>query len=281
MIRAMATTVREQLRIASPFVLSDDTGGHPGVKDKGSGRRQLEALAPRLAELQERLYAEGKAGGARRLVLVLQGMDTAGKGGVVKHTVGLVNPAGVRLASFGKPTRQEKAHEFLWRVERALPPAGYLGVFDRSHYEDVLIVRVHNLVPAREWRTRYSRINAWEAQQAARGVTFLKVFLHLGFAEQRERLLARLDDPTKHWKVNPADVEERSHWPAYQAAYAAVLKQCSTDVAPWYVVPADRKWYRDWAVSHLLLETLTAMDPQWPARPDLDLAGMRAALQSR
>ncbi len=238
------------------------------------------AIGSRLAELQERFYAEGKSGGSRRLLLVLQAMDTGGKDGAVKQVVGLVNPAGVRITPFGPPTKSERAHDFLWRFNQALPPAGMLGVFNRSHYEDVLVVRVHDLVPREVWEPRYAQINTWEAALAEQGVTMVKVFLHISYEEQRTRLLARLDDPTKLWKVNPGDIEERQSWPAYQRAYSAALERCSTDLAPWYLLPADRKWYRDWALTHLLLETFTALDPEWPARPDLDLAGMRAALSS-
>jgi PPK2 family polyphosphate:nucleotide phosphotransferase len=225
------------------------------------------------------LYAEGKAGGTRRVVLLLQGTDTSGKDGAVKHVVGLVNPAGVKITSFGKPSKAELRHDFLWRVTNALPAAGYLGVFNRSQYEDVLIVRVHDLVPKTEWEKRYDLINAWEAEQVAAGVTFVKVFLHISREEQRQRLLARLADIRKHWKVNPADIDERAKWEDYREAYAALLQRCSTEAAPWYVVPADRKWYRNWAVGHLLLETLEELNPRWPERPELDIAGMQKALK--
>jgi PPK2 family polyphosphate:nucleotide phosphotransferase len=260
-------------------VSDDGTRATPGVKSRKKAERDLAKVGPKLADLQERLYAEGKSGGKRRLVVLLQGMDTSGKGGAVKHVVGMVNPAGVKITGFGKPTKEELRHDFLWRIEKAVPPPGYIGVFDRSQYEDVLIVRVHDLVPQSEWEKRYDLINAWEAAQAAAGVTLLKVFLHLSYDEQRERLLARLDNPRKHWKVNPGDIDERARWADYREAYAEVLRRCSTDVAPWYVIPADRKWYRNWALSHLLLETLEELDPQWPERPELDFAGMRAALQ--
>ena len=264
----------------------DPGGRDPGGKDpsgrtssgKDVGRADLAALGPDLADLQERLYADGRSGGTRRVVLVLQAMDSGGKDGAVKHVVGLVNPAGVRISSFGPPTEQERAHPYLWRVEQALPTAGMLGVFNRSHYEDVLVVRVHDLVPREQWQKRYAEINAWEAQLAATGTVFVKVFLHISYDEQRRRLLTRLDDPTKLWKVSAADLAERECWPAYQQAYEAVLERCSTVVAPWYLVPADRKWYRDWALAHLLLETLQALNLQWPARPDLDLAALRTGL---
>ena len=276
------TSVTELLRVepGSSARLADiDPRSTPGTK-KGKVDAQAETteLGAELAELQEMLYANARHDDPRRVLLVLQGMDTSGKGGAVKRVAGQVNPAGVRIAGFGKPTKEELAHDFLWRIEKALPPAGTIGVFDRSHYEDVLIVRVHDLVPSAEWETRYDRINEWEAGLVEQGFTLLKVMLHISLEEQRERLLARLDDPTKHWKVNPADIDERERWTDYATAYEAALSRCSTDAAPWHVLPADRKWYRDWALSHLLLETLRDMDLSWP-KPDLDLEGMRAALQ--
>jgi PPK2 family polyphosphate:nucleotide phosphotransferase len=238
------------------------TPGAPG------GRRETEAatraLDPRLSTLQEQLYAEGVTGGRRRLLLLLQGMDTSGKDGTVRRVVGQVNPGGVHVTSFKKPTRAELRHDFLWRITRAVPVAGQIGIFNRSQYEDVLVVRVHNLVPESEWSTRYDRINAWERELVDDGVHFVKVFLHISSKEQKARLLARLDDPTKYWKFNPGDVAERQLWDEYTEAYAAALSKCSTEYAPWYVVPADRKWYRDFAVTSLLVEALTAMGPTYP-----------------
>ncbi len=252
----------------------------PGVKSKKWAAKDIAKLAPRLAELQERLYAAGKDGDPRRVVLLLQGTDSSGKDGTVKHVVGLVNPIGVKITSFVKPTAVERKHDFLWRITNALPGPGHVGVFNRSQYEDVLVVRVHDLVPPAEWEKRYDLINAWEAEQVAAGVTFIKVFLHISHEEQRIRLLARLTDLRKHWKVNPADIDERAIWESYREAYAAVLQRCSTEAAPWYVVPADRKWYRNWAITHLLVETLEQLDPQWPLRPELDIPGMTKALQA-
>ena len=273
--------VGDLLRVApgsTVHLVDVDPRSTPGSDgDKTGAGADLAELGQELAVLQEQLYAQARVGSDRRVLVVLQGMDTSGKGGAIKRVAGLVNPAGLEVTGFGKPTPEERSHEFLWRFERALPAPGRIGLFDRSHYEDVLIVRVHDLVPQAEWETRYDRINAWEAGLAEQGVVLLKVMLHLSAQEQRTRLLARLDDPTKHWKVNPADLVERGHWPAYQLAYQAVLERCSTDVAPWHVVPADRKWYRDWALAHLLLETLQGMDLSWPT-PELDIAGMRAAL---
>jgi PPK2 family polyphosphate:nucleotide phosphotransferase len=275
--------VRTRLRLdpagIEAAVAEKGTDATPGVKGKKSAARDIAKLAPKLADLQARLYAEGRAGGTRRVVLLLQGTDTSGKDGAVKHVVGLVNPTGVKITAFDKPTKQELGHDFLWRVTNALPEAGQIGVFNRSQYEDVLVVRVHDLVPREEWEKRYDLINAWEAKQVAAGVTFVKVFLHISREEQRQRLLARLADVRKHWKVNPGDIDERTQWESYRAAYAEMLKRCNSDAAPWYVVPADRKWYRNWALTHLLTETLAEMDPQWPVRPELDIAGMTKLLQ--
>jgi PPK2 family polyphosphate:nucleotide phosphotransferase len=249
-----------------------DAGSTPGAPGKRAKTEAATAeLSARLATLQEQLYAEGSSGGHRRLLLVLQGMDTSGKDGTVRRVVGTVNPAGVQITSFKKPTRAELRHDFLWRINRAVPTAGHVGIFNRSQYEDVLVVRVHELVPKTEWSTRFKRINEWERQLVDDGVHLVKVFLHISKQEQMARLLARLDDPTKHWKFNPADVDERRLWDDYTRAYADAIAKCSTEYAPWYVVPADRKWYRDFAVTSLLVEALTAMAPQYPpAAYDVD-----------
>jgi PPK2 family polyphosphate:nucleotide phosphotransferase len=211
------------------------------------------------------------------VLLVLQGMDTSGKGGVVEHVIGLVNPQGAHIASFKKPTPEELRHHFLWRVRRALPPSGTIGIFDRSHYEDVLVVRVHELLPAEVVERRYAEINRFEAQLVADGVAVVKCFLNVSYDEQRERLLARLDDPSKHWKFNEGDLAERARWAEYQEAYRLVLERCSTPEAPWYAVPADRKWYRNWAVAQLLHETLAELDPRYPT-PELDLPALKKRL---
>ena len=247
----------------------------------GGKARAIEATqehGERLARLQEMLYAEGTTDGAtRRVLLVLQGMDTCGKDGTVKHVIGMLNPQGCHITGFKAPTEEERRHHFLWRVRRALPAPGMIGIFNRSHYEDVLVVRVHDLVPEQVWSGRYAEINRFEQQLAGNGVTIVKCFLHISPAEQRRRLLARLADPTKRWKFNPADLAERGHWTDYTAAYEAVLERCSSSAAPWYVVPADRKWYRNWAVAQLLAETLGELNLSYP-RPDLDLAALRAQL---
>ncbi|MEV7281481.1 PPK2 family polyphosphate kinase [Streptomyces sp. NPDC093111] len=254
------------------------TPGAPGKK--AAGAAATARLAPDLAALQERLYAASTAGDRRRLLLVLQGMDTSGKGGTVKHVIGHFNPSGCRIRAFKAPTPQEKAHPFLWRVTQALPRPGEIGIFDRSHYEDVLIARVRSLVPGPELEDRYAEIAAFEKALTEDGVTLVKVFLHLSYEEQRDRLLERLDDPEKHWKFNAGDIEERALWPAYQEAYEIALERCSTEAAPWYLVPADRKWYRNWAISTLLGEHLAELDPRYP-KGDFDVAECRRRLLSQ
>ncbi|WP_418959662.1 polyphosphate kinase 2 family protein [Streptomyces tritici] len=255
----------------------DPAGTPGGPPDKAAGLAATAALGPRLADLQERLYAASTAGDRRRLLLVLQGMDTSGKGGTVKHVIGFFNPAGCRVKSFKAPTREELNHVFLWRIMQALPRPGEIGIFDRSQYEDVLVARVRGLAPPRTIERRYEEINRFEESLAEDGVTFVKVFLHLSYEEQRRRLLARLDDPRKHWKFDAGDLEERALWPQYQEAYERALERCSTEAAPWYLVPADRKWYRNWAVSTLLLEHLEALDPAYPPG-NFDVAGSRKRL---
>ena len=275
-----AARVSDLLRVpAGPVDLSAlDTRATPGFDgDKAAGKAELDALGPRLSDLQERLHAEGVSGGRRSLLLVLQGMDTAGKGGVVRHVIGQVDPQGCEIASFKAPTKEELAHDFLWRIRKRLPGPGKLGVFDRSHYEDVLVVRVHGLVPRSTWSRRYAAINRFEARLVTDQIRVVKVFLHTSKEEQRQRLLARLDDPTKHWKFNPRDVDERAFWGDYQEAYAKALERCNSDAAPWYRVPADRKWYRNWAVASLLVEQLEDMKLTWP-KADFDVEEQRARL---
>jgi PPK2 family polyphosphate:nucleotide phosphotransferase len=256
-------------------VRTDDTFGFDG--NKAAGKKALLALGPELSELQERLFAEHTRGSKRRLLLVLQGMDTSGRGGVLRHTIGLVDPQGVKITSFKAPTREETAHDFLWRIERALPEAGFIGVFDRSHYEDVLIARVRQLAAADEIERRYGAINDFERRLVDGGTTIVKCMLHISADEQKKRLLARLDDESKYYKYNPADVDERALWPAYRNAYEIALERTNTETAPWHVVPSDRKWFRDLSVGTLLLEALKQMDPQWPA-PDFDIEFERKRL---
>jgi PPK2 family polyphosphate:nucleotide phosphotransferase len=218
----------------------------------------------RFAGLQEMLYANSRSGDHRSVLLVLQGMDTAGKGGIVKHVVGAGNPQGIQYRSFGKPTPEELAHHYLWRINKALPAAGHIGVFDRSHYEDVLIVRVHNLVPPDVWGARYDEINAFERELVDTGTTIVKVAMFVSLEEQKKRLAERLDRPDKYWKYNPADIDERLKWPLYQEAYQAMLDKTSTEYAPWYIVPCNRKWYSRLAVLELMIEALKGLDLQWP-----------------
>lgn len=260
-------SIRDLLRVGPEFDLSamDARRVVAGPGDKETARAAALALEPEITALQERLYAESKGGGKRRLLVVLQGMDTSGKGGAVKAIDRVCEPIGLRVAGFGAPTKEELRHHYLWRINKALPPAGSIGIFDRSHYEDVLIVRVRNLVPEDVWSGRYDEINAWEKKLADSGLVFIKCMLHISKAEQQARLLARLEEPDKRWKYNPGDVDERELWDKYQEAYQVALTRCSTDYAPWYVIPADRKWHRDWLLTQLVAETLREMDPQYPA----------------
>ncbi|GAB3824437.1 PPK2 family polyphosphate kinase [Kribbella italica] len=251
------------------------TTGFEGTKD--DGKLKLEELGAEVSDWQERLFAEGRKGGTRSVLLVLQGMDTSGKGGVIRHGAGLMDPQGLRITSFKAPTATEKRRGFLWRIRQALPGPGMIGIFDRSHYEDVLIARVRNLVAPPVWNRRYDQINEFEAELAESGVTVLKCFLHISADQQKERLEARLDDPTKYWKYNPGDIDEREFWPAYAEAYQAALENCNGPAAPWYVIPSDRKWYRNWAVTTLLLETLRDLNPEWPTA-DFDVEGEKARL---
>ena len=254
---------------------TDATPGFTGRKEDAAAI-QTERNA-RFAGLQEMLYANGKEGDRRSVLLVLQGMDTAGKGGIVEHVVGAGSPMGIRYTSFGKPTDEERAHHFLWRISKALPPAGHIGVFDRSHYEDVLVVRVHNLVPPSEWEPRYDEINNFEAELADAGTVLVKVALFVSLEEQRRRLAERLERPEKYWKYNPGDLDERKLWPAYQEAYQAVLERTSTERTPWYVVPCDKKWYSRLAVTELLIEALKGLDLSWPP-PDFDVEAEKRKL---
>jgi len=269
----------ELLRIRPGFSLADiDPASTPGFDGgKKAGRAELAANAAELGELQERLYASSLFGGERSLLLVLQAMDTAGKGGIVGHVVGQVNPQGVKAFAFKSPTDEEKSHDFLWRVRKQLPPRGFLGVFDRSHYEDVLIHRVRGFSTPEAIEQRYGLINDFEASLAAAGTTVVKVMLHISRDEQKARLTERLERPDKHWKYNPGDVDERLLWPAYQEAYQIALDRTSTADAPWNVVPADHKWYARLAVQRLLIEALRGMALEWPAA-DYDVEAEKARL---
>ena len=274
------TPFRDALRAGPGTQLADiDPRSTPGFSgDKADGQEALADLAEPVSDLQERLFAEATAGGERSVLLVVQGMDTSGKGGIMRHVVGAVDPQGVDITSFKAPTAEERKHPFLWRIRNALPAAGRIGVFDRSHYEDVLIVRVHDLVPRAQWARRYGQITTFEKGLVDKGTTVIKVMLHISKEEQKERLTERLDRPDKHWKFNPTDIDERGHWEDYQEAYQAVIDKTSTDAAPWYVVPADRKWFARLAVMQLLKEHLEELDPQWP-KADFDVAAEQKRLK--
>ncbi len=238
----------------------------PGGVGKEKARVRTERVVAELPDWQYKLYVENR----RALLIVLQAMDAGGKDGVIRRVMASLNPQGCRVTSFKAPSALELSHDFLWRVHAAVPARGEIGIFNRSHYEDVLIGRVKNLVPRRVWSRRYDQINDFERMLVENDVTILKFFLHISKEEQRERLQARLDDPTKHWKVDAADVEERKLWDEYRRAYEVALERCSTPWAPWYVVPADRKWFRDFAVSEIILEKLREMNPRFPpAKEDL------------
>ncbi|GAA5206702.1 polyphosphate kinase 2 family protein [Microbacterium kyungheense] len=272
--------VADLLRVGDGFVLADvDPRSTPGYEhDKHAAAEDLKAGAQQLDEFQERLFAQSRVDATdASVLLVLQAMDSAGKGGIIRHVVGSTDPQGIALAAFKKPTPEELEHDFLWRVEKRLPEPGLIGVFDRSHYEDVLIGRVRALAPAEEIERRYGAINDFEKRVVDSGTRIVKVMLHISRDEQKERLMERLDRPDKHWKYNPGDVDERELWPSYMAAYQTVFERTSTDQAPWYVVPANRKWYARLAVQHLLLEALESIDPHWPAAT-FDVAAEKARL---
>lgn len=275
------SSLRSALRVADgPVTLLgyDSAARHLAPAGKSRTLDALASVGEFLAAQQEMLFANGVSGDQRRVLLILQGMDTSGKDGVVRHVVGQVGPAGVSIRSFKKPTPAEAAHHFLWRVRKALPVPGIIGVFNRSHYEDVGITRVHDWIDEDTWAQRIEEINDFEQQLVDSGTTIVKCFLHIGYAEQRTRLLARLDDPTKLWKFNPADIDERAYWADYQATYSSVIAKTSTQAAPWYIVPSDRKWYRNWAVAQLLAEALSDLKLTYPAA-DFDIESARARLQ--
>ena len=243
-----------------------DPGDTRALKDgRTAGDAALDSDRQALIEWQTRLYAESR----RSLLLILQGTDASGKDGTVAHVFSGVNPQGTRVTSFKAPTAEELAHDFLWRVHRAVPLAGQIGVFNRSQYEDVLVARVRKLVPKDVWKKRYDDITAFESLLTQGGTTIVKCCLLISKDEQRRRFEERLKDPQKRWKFQRGDLEDRSLWKQYQAAYSEAITLTSTKDAPWYIIPSDHKWYRNWVVSRLLIETLTEMDPKYPEPPDL------------
>jgi PPK2 family polyphosphate:nucleotide phosphotransferase len=241
-----------------------DPGETHGHRKDDVGAK-LEKDLDRLAAVQERLWAEH----TKRLLIVLQGMDASGKDGTIKHVMTGLHPLGCRVVGFGVPSATELAHDYLWRVHQAVPGDGEVVIFNRSHYEDVLVVRVHGLVPKERWSRRYDQINAFEETLAAEGTTILKFFLAISPDEQLERFKERYDDPTKRWKFKTGDLEERKRWDDYMAAYSEALSRCSTDAAPWYVIPSDRKWFRNLAIAEIVADALERLDPQYPVRDDL------------
>ena len=277
--KTSATPFSDALRVGQGFVLDDvDTRDTPAFDgDKKAGQEALSAADDEMDDLQERLYAHGTSGGREKVLLLIQGLDTAGKGGIMRHVVGAVDPQGTQITAFKAPTKEELEHPFLWRIRKALPSAGMIGVFDRSHYEDVLIVRVEELVPKATWSRRYSTINDFEQELVDDDTTLIKVMLDISKDEQEERLAERLDNPEKYWKYNPGDIDARERWDDYMEAYQAIMDKTSTDAAPWFVVPADRKWYARLAVQQLLLEHLRALDLKWP-EADFDIEEEKARL---
>jgi len=260
----------QPLKVHPPISLQDfDPDYHEGL-DKDKAREKAFHFAERIGQLQELLHADA----SKALIILLQGMDTSGKDGASRHVLQEVNPAGVETTNFKAPSRAELAHDFLWRVHQAVPRYGNIGVFNRSHYEDVLIVRVLRLQPPSVWRARYEQINAFEKHLAANRVVLLKFFLHISREEQAERLRARLEDPQKNWKFQMDDLEMRKHWGKFQKAYEDALNRCSTPHSPWHIVPANRKWYRDYLISKVVMKTMEQMDLRFP-RPRLDLSKVR------
>jgi len=275
-----SSDVRDLLRAQiqdGRFRMADvDPDSTPGLKGgKRRAVREVKKDRDELFELHERLYAERK----RSLLVVLQGMDTSGKDGTVTHVVRNFNPQGVLITPFKAPTPAERRHGFLWRMRHRLPEVGFIGIFNRSHYEDVLIARVHNLAQPQVIARRYGQINNFEKQLVRGGTRVVKLCLHISYDEQRKRLLDRLKDPTKRWKFNEHDIDERAYWDDYMSAYSIAITRCSTSTAPWYVIPADDKAFRNWAVSKILIETLREMDPKYP-QPKLDIPRLKKRLRA-
>ena len=251
-----------------------DAGATPGCEKKRDAQARTADNLERIDALQFQLHAENR----RSVLIVLQGIDAAGKDGCIRKVMSAFNPSGARVHSFKVPTPEEAGHDFLWRIHAAAPGRGEVAIFNRSHYEDVLVVRVHGLIDRAEYTRRYRIINEFERQLAETGTTVLKFFLHIDADEQLERLLARLDDPERHWKFSAGDIEERGRWEDYQKAFQDALAECSTPHAPWYVIPANHKWYRDLAVSQIVADTLERMVPE-PPKVSLDVKRLRARLR--
>jgi PPK2 family polyphosphate:nucleotide phosphotransferase len=266
----MAASFRQRLLVkpgSSVRLGRIDPDATPGVRNRAQGERMLERNIERLFDLQYRLYAENR----RSLLIVLQAMDAAGKDGTIRNVMRGLNPQGCTVTSFKQPSAEELDHDFLWRIHKAIPARGDIGIFNRSHYEDVLVVRVLELVPRAVWSRRFEQINAFEEILAANDTVILKFFLHISKDEQLERFRARLDDPSKNWKFAPGDLDTRKHWDAYTGAYEDALGRCSKKHAPWFVIPSNRKWYRNVAVSQIIVETLADLDMRFP-KPQFDVS---------
>lgn len=282
-ILSIAAQAREALRAPRGNIDVRDFDSSDRSIYPGEGKDDValfrDAGEPLLDDMQDQLFANGRSNpDAPSVLLILQGMDTAGKGGVIRHVIGLVDPQGVKITGFKKPTDEERAHDFLWRIEKALPEPGMIGIFDRSQYEDVLVQRVEQMAPAEEIERRYGAINEFEQNLVANGTRVIKCFLNVSRAEQKQRLQRRLERPDKHWKYNPGDVDVAQKWDEYMEAYSVALTRCNTDAAPWYIIPADRKWFRNWAVGQLLLAELADLNLTWPVADfDVDNEMQRVA----
>jgi PPK2 family polyphosphate:nucleotide phosphotransferase len=266
--------LRPELRDGQFRMVDVDPDSTPGLKKRKHARKEMEKAHEKLFGLQERLFAEQK----RSVLVVLQAMDTGGKDGTITHVLGHLNPQGVKITTFKQPTSEEKRHGFLWRIRKALPEPGVIGIFNRSQYEDVLIARVHALADLKVIERRYQLINEFEKQLIKSGTTIIKFCLHISYDEQRSRLLDRLNDPNKHWKFHETDINERRFWDDYMSAYGIAITKCSTESAPWYVIPANDKDYRNWAVAKIVSETLEDMDPQYP-KPKLNIPRLKKRLK--
>jgi len=240
------------------------TRGKDFHKDREAADAEFEELKKELIKLQERLYAESK----QKLLVVFQAMDTGGKDSTIRSVFSGLNPQGVQVTSFKEPTKEELAHDFLWRIHKAVPASGYIGIFNRSHYEDVIVVRVANIFPESVWRPRYELINQFERLLFSSGMRVLKFYLHISEEEQKKRLEERREDPRKNWKFSAEDLAKRKEWKEYMEVYEEAFAHCTTDEAPWYVIPADQKWYRNLAIARVVVATLKEMDPQWPKLPE-------------
>jgi PPK2 family polyphosphate:nucleotide phosphotransferase len=269
-------------KIAAPrrITLADYDPGDTGGLTQEDAQSELGALLPRLAVLQDLLYGAGQ----QSVLIVLQGLDTAGKDSTIKHVTAPLNPLGCRVASFKEPSQEERSHDFLWRIHQQAPVRGMITIFNRSHYEDVLVARVHQIVSPAEWKGRYDEINQFERMLVRNGTIILKFFLHLSKAEQRKRLLAREADLDKAWKLSVADWQDRAFWEAYQKAYEDALGRCGTKWAPWDIVPADHKWYRNYVIAQHIVERLTTHEPRWrrelAARGRAELSALAAFRES-